>query len=264
MDGPATAPHSEPSEHNRERKARGGRALLRVICGGSALGVALSGMIDPNVWDALPGAQRIAATALGVIGAVFSLVGVGELVLVLARALGAKSQLWGWSSPDASEAIVKQYLAESDVACPSCGHGLRGAAGDRCPECGVAIRVGLKLEVDVGPYAWSVASVAVVFLASVVTAGHSVYWLAFAPRPRGYRFIWPPAWMMTPIVAEMIVMPILAVWSGWMLGSLARRGPTGLTSKQRKHARWPVFAWGLTTAMLSLWYLGSVWWVRWR
>lgn len=41
---------------------------------------------------------------------------------------------------------LQQYLAERDVACPSCGYNLRGLTGDRCPECNelLALKVGLS------------------------------------------------------------------------------------------------------------------------
>jgi predicted RNA-binding Zn-ribbon protein involved in translation (DUF1610 family) len=34
---------------------------------------------------------------------------------------------------------LRQYLAERDVACASCGYNLRGAQGVLCPECGTVI-----------------------------------------------------------------------------------------------------------------------------
>jgi hypothetical protein len=47
---------------------------------------------------------------------------------------------------DASEPdLLPVFLAERDVACPSCGYNLRGLREARCPECGeaIALRVGL-------------------------------------------------------------------------------------------------------------------------
>jgi hypothetical protein len=32
--------------------------------------------------------------------------------------------------------LLRAYLRDRDVACPACGHNLRGAAGFACPECG--------------------------------------------------------------------------------------------------------------------------------
>jgi hypothetical protein len=38
---------------------------------------------------------------------------------------------------------LREYVAERDVACPSCGYNLRGLESSTCPECGC----GLRLEV---------------------------------------------------------------------------------------------------------------------
>lgn len=40
---------------------------------------------------------------------------------------------------------LREWLAERDEACPSCGYNLRGLAGQACPECGLGLtlRVGL-------------------------------------------------------------------------------------------------------------------------
>lgn len=37
--------------------------------------------------------------------------------------------------------LVVEFLRERDVACPTCLYNLRETAGDRCPECGTAIRL---------------------------------------------------------------------------------------------------------------------------
>ena len=40
---------------------------------------------------------------------------------------------------------LRQFLAERDEPCPSCGYNLRGLTGETCPECGEALelRVGM-------------------------------------------------------------------------------------------------------------------------
>jgi hypothetical protein len=39
--------------------------------------------------------------------------------------------------------LLRQYLAGRDAACPSCGYNLRGAVGDRCPECARPLVLGI-------------------------------------------------------------------------------------------------------------------------
>ena len=43
-------------------------------------------------------------------------------------------------------ALIVQFLAQNDVACPSCGYSLRGCAQPCCPECGEEIRLSLRGE----------------------------------------------------------------------------------------------------------------------
>jgi len=45
-----------------------------------------------------------------------------------------------------SSRLLVQYLADNHVRCPFCGYCLHGAAGNRCPECGRAFRLGLILQ----------------------------------------------------------------------------------------------------------------------
>tara|TARA_R110000782_G_scaffold19101_13_gene52093 strand:+ start:5052 stop:5486 length:435 start_codon:yes stop_codon:yes gene_type:complete len=40
--------------------------------------------------------------------------------------------------------LLRTYLARADAACPWCGHGLRGIAEPRCPECGRPIELALR------------------------------------------------------------------------------------------------------------------------
>ncbi len=44
-----------------------------------------------------------------------------------------------------SEALLQQFLAERDVVCPGCSYNLRGLKSDRCPECGAALELSLRL-----------------------------------------------------------------------------------------------------------------------
>jgi hypothetical protein len=58
------------------------------------------------------------------------------------------------------EAFLVRYLAENEVACPSCAYNLRGLTRGRCPECGEGVRLRVGLAV---PYmrAWVTLAVAV-------------------------------------------------------------------------------------------------------
>lgn len=38
---------------------------------------------------------------------------------------------------------LAEFLATNDASCPRCGHGLRGLAEARCPECGLPIELGV-------------------------------------------------------------------------------------------------------------------------
>lgn len=40
--------------------------------------------------------------------------------------------------------LLRAYLARTEVDCPWCGHGLRGIAEPRCPECGRPIELALR------------------------------------------------------------------------------------------------------------------------
>jgi hypothetical protein len=39
--------------------------------------------------------------------------------------------------------LVRDFLTDREVRCPSCRHNLRGVAGDRCPECGLELHLAL-------------------------------------------------------------------------------------------------------------------------
>jgi hypothetical protein len=40
---------------------------------------------------------------------------------------------------------LREFLADRDVACPGCGYNLRDLTGDRCPECGQELVLGVRL-----------------------------------------------------------------------------------------------------------------------
>lgn len=42
-----------------------------------------------------------------------------------------------------ADPLLIQFLADHDAGCPVCLYGLRGLKSDRCPECGVPIRLGV-------------------------------------------------------------------------------------------------------------------------
>ena len=41
--------------------------------------------------------------------------------------------------------LLQQFLSERDVVCPGCSYNLRGLTSDRCPECGDALELSLRL-----------------------------------------------------------------------------------------------------------------------
>lgn len=52
---------------------------------------------------------------------------------------------------------LRRFLAVRDVPCPGCDYNLRGLEGDRCPECGLGLR--LPLEVPDPGVGWYVATI---------------------------------------------------------------------------------------------------------
>src|SRR5947207_14609692 len=47
---------------------------------------------------------------------------------------------------DASErSLLREFLADHDVACPQCQYNLRNLTGHRCPECGEELALGVYL-----------------------------------------------------------------------------------------------------------------------
>lgn len=45
---------------------------------------------------------------------------------------------------DEAHTLLKQYLADHDAPCPVCSYNLRGLTAEKCPECGVAIELGVR------------------------------------------------------------------------------------------------------------------------
>ncbi len=44
-----------------------------------------------------------------------------------------------------TDPLLEQFLSAHDVVCPGCSYNLRGLKSDRCPECGDALELSLKL-----------------------------------------------------------------------------------------------------------------------
>src|ERR1051326_7554193 len=47
-------------------------------------------------------------------------------------------------APPGSPDLLRAYLASGKVHCPNCRYNLQNLAGDRCPECGVRLRLCLR------------------------------------------------------------------------------------------------------------------------
>ena len=80
--------------------------------------------------------------------------------------------------------MLRDYLADREVACPVCSYNLRGLDGNHCPECGARIdlRVG-SIDLRLGPWLASVLSIAlpmgftgILALMATIGAQRSVSW----------------------------------------------------------------------------------------
>jgi hypothetical protein len=72
------------------------------------------------------------------------------------------------AAPDAAPKgeidLLRDFLSLKDVACPACGHNLRGASGTACPECGLGLNLRVTIaELPHGAWVWSVIAVAASF-----------------------------------------------------------------------------------------------------
>lgn len=50
--------------------------------------------------------------------------------------------------------LLRRYLAHTDAPCPSCGYNLRGAVGERCPECSGPLALGIVRHGPAASLAW--------------------------------------------------------------------------------------------------------------
>ena len=41
--------------------------------------------------------------------------------------------------------LLREFLADQDIQCPQCRYNLRSLTGDRCPECGEQLLLGVHL-----------------------------------------------------------------------------------------------------------------------
>jgi hypothetical protein len=65
------------------------------------------------------------------------------------------------AAPKGEIDLLRDFLALKDVACPACGHNLRGASGTACPECGLGLNLRVTMaELPHGAWLWSVIAVA--------------------------------------------------------------------------------------------------------
>ncbi len=102
---------------------------------------------------------------------------------------------------------LREYLAERDEACPSCGYNLRGLTGQACPECGL----GLTLRVGLTEPATGVLIAAIVGLA--VGVGWSGTFLGVVVSISLLEQDWPPGYVcavpaLTFIVTGMLLLGV--------------------------------------------------------
>lgn len=146
---------------------------------------------------------------------------------------------------------LRAYLAERDCPCPNCGYNLRGLAGERCPECNQALRLGVELgEPGVGRFL-------AVLLPLAIAGGAFAIGLSIIVVISGVENRWPvgrerPLLIFYPgLVAAALLTP-----AGWLI---RRRGRAWLRGLSRDAARRVVFAAVLAgvaaPALWTLWIL---------
>ncbi|MCW5776452.1 MAG: hypothetical protein KIS87_08450 [Phycisphaeraceae bacterium] len=142
---------------------------------------------------------------------------------------------------------LREYLAERDEPCPSCGYNLRGLAGQACPECGL----GLTLRVGLTEPATGALIATIVGLA--VGAGWSgsitALYVVFSLGHGG----WASFWEWSVLVPTFLFLGTLTA----LLGSRAGRSWFRRRS-QDKRALLVVAAWTATVVSLILFAISVV------
>jgi hypothetical protein len=161
------------------------------------------------------------------------------------------------SSTDGQREHLIGYLRESDVLCPSCGYSLRGCAGERCPECGVAFTLGLVVSRPASMW-WYVG-----LLGAAASVAMSA-WLMFRIFSRAMLLVEDPS---LPVLVQAGMMPSSAIphWPiaiATMLLMLATFLLLAvMLASRRRFALWPLrrqMLWGALALATPLLVLGIV------
>ncbi|MBX9737260.1 MAG: hypothetical protein K2X32_10075 [Phycisphaerales bacterium] len=87
---------------------------------------------------------------------------------------------------------VAAFVAARDVMCPACEHNLRGSAGVKCPECGVALRLEVRADPLPARSWWVAAVLTWVAVMAFAQGGRGLYSLVtqFQPLPSTTWLVW--------------------------------------------------------------------------
>ncbi|GIK19747.1 MAG: hypothetical protein DYG93_09035 [Leptolyngbya sp. PLA2] len=144
---------------------------------------------------------------------------------------------------------LREFLAERDEPCPSCGYNLRGLAGRACPECGL----GLTLRVGLAEPATGTLIATIVGLALGV--GWSFSFLALMVGISLWEGSWPPGIAFVVPIATLIVL-------GAQLLFLARaKGRAVFRRRTPAERLWACFfAWTIFLGSLLLFAISLMHW----
>jgi hypothetical protein len=159
-------------------------------------------------------------------------------------------------SESKSAGLVVEFLRERDIACPTCLYNLRETAGDRCPECGTAIR--LEVAGSTSGAFWWLASVIGCAIGGLILVLALVHLIGDVVRadPRQLALVRQgvlssselPRWSTAAYVVALVTATSIAF--AWLLTSRRRFG---------RLPRIPRAIFGVLCSALPLIVLGLLW-----